>query len=142
MATRILVLTFLALMAFAAGGPVAAQDASPATSSDSTPTTADSKPQAPEAKPGDEPTSPTGPLPGHSYHGEVFDEGPRQQAYLMTGMPKIHFPVTTKSSEAQAFIEQGVGQLHRPPRSTRPVRWPTGAWPRPISTTAPAPRNS
>ena len=55
---------------------------------------------------------PAGPLPGHSHHGEVFDEGPRQQAYLMTGMPKIHFPVTTKSTEAQAFFEQGVGQLH------------------------------
>src|SRR4029079_2195463 len=41
-----------------------------------------------------------------------FDEGPRQKAYLMTGMPKIHFPVTTKSTEAQAFFEQGVGQLH------------------------------
>src|SRR5438874_8605341 len=34
-----------------------------------------------------------GPLPGHSHHGEVFDEGPRQKAYLMPGMPKIHFPV-------------------------------------------------
>lgn len=55
---------------------------------------------------------PAGPLPGHSHHGEVFDEGPRQKAYLMTGMPKIHFPVTTKSTEAQAFFEQGVGQLH------------------------------
>src|SRR4029079_14692074 len=57
-------------------------------------------------------TTTAGPLPGHSYHGEVFDEGPRQRAYLMTGMPKIHFPTTTKSPEAQKFFEQGVGQLH------------------------------
>ncbi len=50
--------------------------------------------------------------PGHSLHGEVFDEGPRQKAYLMKGMPKIDFPITTKLSEAQAFFNQGVGQLH------------------------------
>jgi peroxiredoxin len=68
------------------------------------------KPDAKE-KPAEESTN-TGPLPGHSYHGEVFDEGPRQKAYLMPGMPKINFPATTKSPEAQAFINQGVGQLH------------------------------
>ena len=50
--------------------------------------------------------------PGHSQHGEAFDEGPRQKARLMPGMPKIDFPVTTKSREAQAFFNQGVGQLH------------------------------
>ena len=33
-------------------------------------------------------------------------------AYLMGGTGNIHFPVTTDSKEAQAFIEQGVGQLH------------------------------
>jgi peroxiredoxin len=52
------------------------------------------------------------PAPGHSLHAEVFNEGPRQKAYLMPGMPKIDFPATTKSIEAQAFINQGVGQLH------------------------------
>lgn len=57
-------------------------------------------------------TTAAGPLPGHSYHGEVFDEGPRQKAYLMPGMPKIRFPVTTKSPEAALFFEQGIGQLH------------------------------
>jgi peroxiredoxin len=71
----------------------------------STPTaTADSKPKDPPAV--------TGPLPGHSFHAEVFNEGPRQRAYLMPGMPRIHFPVTTKVPEAQSFINQGVGQLH------------------------------
>jgi peroxiredoxin len=63
------------------------------------------------AKPADTRT-PAGPLPGQSHHGEVFNEGPRQRAYLMAGMPKINFPVTTKVPEAQAFINQGVGQIH------------------------------
>jgi peroxiredoxin len=49
---------------------------------------------------------------GHSLHGEAFNEGPRQKAYLMDGMPKIDFPITTKSEEAQAFFNQGIGQLH------------------------------
>jgi peroxiredoxin len=53
-----------------------------------------------------------GPLPGHSAHGEAFDEGPRQAAYLMGGTGKVTFPITTKVPEAQAFFEQGVGQLH------------------------------
>lgn len=50
--------------------------------------------------------------PGHSYHGEVFNEGPRQKAYLMGKTGNVHFPITTKSKEAQAFFDQGVGQLH------------------------------
>ena len=66
----------------------------------------------PEEKPAEAAATPAGPLPGHSYHGEVFNEGPRQKAYLMAGMPKITFPVTTKSPEAQQFIEQGIGQIH------------------------------
>jgi tetratricopeptide (TPR) repeat protein len=51
-------------------------------------------------------------LAGHSYHGEAFNDGPRQKAYLMEGTGRIDFPVTTKSEEAQRFINQGVGQLH------------------------------
>src|SRR5437773_1715072 len=49
---------------------------------------------------------------GHSAHGEAFNEGPRQAAYLMDGMPDISFPVTTSSPEAQKFFNQGIGQLH------------------------------
>lgn len=49
---------------------------------------------------------------GHSAHGEAFNEGPRQAAYLMDGMPDIDFPITTSSPEAQKFFNQGVGQLH------------------------------
>ena len=51
-------------------------------------------------------------LAGHSAHGEAFDEGPRQRAYLMKGMPKVNFPVTTKKPKCQAFFNQGLGQLH------------------------------
>ena len=49
---------------------------------------------------------------GHSYHGEVFNVGPRQQATLMGGTGHVDFPVTTDSEEAQKFIEQGLGQFY------------------------------
>jgi peroxiredoxin len=55
---------------------------------------------------------PAAPLAGHSTHGEAFNEGPRQKAYLMGTTGKIRFAVTTRSPEAQSFIEQGIGQLH------------------------------
>src|SRR5262249_11431137 len=70
---------------------------------------------------GDEPSKPTAsasatnpavPAAGHSIHGEAFNDGPRQKAYLMAGQGKIDFPVTTGQPEAQKFINQGVGQLH------------------------------
>src|SRR5205807_1885125 len=51
-------------------------------------------------------------VPGHSMHGESFNEGPRQQAYLMGGTGNVHLPVTTQSADAQLFFDQGVGQLH------------------------------
>lgn len=93
-----------ALIALGAIAPLAGQEApedKPA-----------AKAPADEQKPAQTSTTPSRPLPGHSSHGEVFNEGPRQKAYLMTGMPKIHFPITTKSPEAQAFFEQGMGQIH------------------------------
>jgi peroxiredoxin len=52
------------------------------------------------------------PLPGHSVHGEAFDEGPRQAAVLMKGCGEVRLAVSTKSAEAQKFFNQGVGQLH------------------------------
>ena len=51
-------------------------------------------------------------LEGHSIHGEAFNAGPRQAAYLMKETGRVKFPVTTKNPEAQKFINQGVGQLH------------------------------
>ena len=49
---------------------------------------------------------------GHSSHGEVFNEGPRQKAYLMGGTGRVNFSVTTAEPLAQQFFNQGVGQLH------------------------------
>jgi peroxiredoxin len=51
-------------------------------------------------------------LPGHSKHGEIFDTGLRQSAYLMGGTGNVRFPITHKVDKAQKFFEQGVGQLH------------------------------
>ena len=55
-------------------------------------------------------------LAGHSYHGEAFNEGPRQQAYLMGGTGNCSFPVSvfdeSVRGEVQAFVNQGIGQLH------------------------------
>ncbi|MFO1486017.1 MAG: redoxin domain-containing protein [Verrucomicrobiaceae bacterium] len=53
------------------------------------------------------------PLPGHSAHGEAFNEGPRQAAVLVPGCgDAVKFPISTKKSEAQQFFTQGIGQLH------------------------------
>jgi peroxiredoxin len=52
-----------------------------------------------------------GVLAGHSFHGEAFNEGPRQKAYLMEGTGKVEFDVTTKSPAAADFVRQGMGQL-------------------------------
>jgi peroxiredoxin len=51
-------------------------------------------------------------LPGHSQHGEAFDSGPRQDAYLMGGTGKVHFAVSSKVPLVQDYIDQGIGQLH------------------------------
>lgn len=59
-----------------------------------------------------EETEPDAVAAGHSYHGEAFDEGPRQAARLMEGLAEIHFPTSAKHERTQAFIDQGVAQLH------------------------------
>lgn len=51
-------------------------------------------------------------LAGHSFHGEAFNEGPRQKAYLMGGTGNVSLNVSTDNSTAQQFFNQGVGQLH------------------------------
>lgn len=50
--------------------------------------------------------------PGHSVHAHSFNEGPRQAAYLMSGMSNCRFPISTKNPMAQRFMDQGVAQLH------------------------------
>lgn len=49
---------------------------------------------------------------GHSYHGEAFNEGPRQAAEIIPGMAPIDFPTSAKNEATQKFIEQGISQLH------------------------------
>jgi hypothetical protein len=44
-------------------------------------------------------TEPTDIPPGHSSHGDAFDEGPRTAAYLMGNTGKVHFPVSTLLSK-------------------------------------------
>ncbi|HEY1598467.1 MAG TPA: redoxin domain-containing protein [Pirellulales bacterium] len=53
-----------------------------------------------------------GPLPGHSTHGEAFDDGPRQAAYQMGGTGRVHLPITSAVAGVQQLFDQGVGQLH------------------------------
>ena len=85
------------------------EDSKPAEKSGDKPA-AEAKPaEIPGEKPAEKPPEK---LAGHSFHAEVFNEGPRQKANLMAGMPRIHFPVTSKSSEAQQFFLQGLGQVH------------------------------
>jgi peroxiredoxin len=50
--------------------------------------------------------------PGHSFHAEAFNEGPRQAAYLMQGMGNVHWKISTESPMAQRFFDQGISQLH------------------------------
>ena len=50
--------------------------------------------------------------PGHSSHGEAFDEGPRRAAYLMGTTGNVSFAITSKHAQSQAFFNQGLGQLH------------------------------
>lgn len=64
---------------------------------------------APDSKAAD---TPAALLPGHSLHGEVFNDGPRQKAHLMGGTGNVHIQITTKDPTAQQFFDQGLGQLH------------------------------
>lgn len=52
------------------------------------------------------------PAPGHSGMLEAFNEGPRQAAYLMGGTGAIHFTITSRKPDVQAYVEQGIGQVH------------------------------
>ena len=51
-------------------------------------------------------------LAGHSYHGEAFNEGPRQRPYLMGGLGRSRFEISTADEAAQRFFDQGIDQLH------------------------------
>ncbi len=51
-------------------------------------------------------------LAGHSYHGEAFNEGPRQKPYLMPGLGQSQFKISTSDETAQSYFNQGIDQLH------------------------------
>src|SRR5687768_9269426 len=70
------------------------------------------KPDAAPAVAAAETSNPNCPLPRHSYHGEIFDEGPRQKATLLGTSGTVSFPATSKVADVQAFMNQGVAQLH------------------------------
>lgn len=59
-----------------------------------------------------QPSQDQAPHKGHSDHGAVFNEGPRQAAVLIPGCGEVHLPIGTEVEAAQAFFDQGVGQLH------------------------------
>jgi peroxiredoxin len=90
----------LALLIFSANR-LAAQDDKPVAA-------AENKPEEKAA----EADQPAALKAGHSTHGEVFNEGPRQAAYLMGGTGKVTFKITTDKPEVQQFFEQGVGQYY------------------------------
>ena len=113
--------------------PAPAKPAAPATKAPTTPPaatppaatkptlTSPSAPKPDSTKPAATPAESTppsaenaapGPLPGHSAHGEAFDDGPRQAAVLMPGTGNVVFPVSSKKPLVQEFINQGVGQIH------------------------------
>ena len=52
------------------------------------------------------------PSPGHSMHGEAFDEGPRRAATLLGTTGRVTFPISTAQPKVQQFFNQGMGQLH------------------------------
>jgi peroxiredoxin len=87
---------FIAALAIAAGTTFAAQ-----APDQQAPTDAASPPSAN-----------SGVAPGHSMHGEAFDDGPRQAAYLIGGTGKVSFPISTTNALVQRFFDQGLGQLH------------------------------
>lgn len=66
--------------------------------------------RAEEAKPNPS-VAPDAP-PGHSIHGDSFNEGPRRRIPLTPGCGNVSFPVSTASKEAQDWFNQGVAQLH------------------------------
>ncbi|HTN73841.1 MAG TPA: redoxin domain-containing protein [Pirellulaceae bacterium] len=73
--------------------------------------------ETPENKAAPAPAAPMPPAapeikPGHSAHGEVFDEGPRQAAYVMGNTGKVRFKITTDKPEVQQFFDQGLGQYY------------------------------
>jgi peroxiredoxin len=120
----IVLLAAIALVGLAATAGVAQLPAENAAAPVAAGTTATIATAAPASAPSAAPAGPAaflaaaakakqeGPLPGHSTHGEAFDDGPRQAAYLMGGTGRVHLPITSAVPGVQPLFDQGVGQLH------------------------------
>ena len=65
-----------------------------------------------DAEPADDANPDSLPAAGHSFHGEAFDEGPRQAATLMPGMSNVVFASSAQPESTQSFVNQGVALLH------------------------------
>jgi peroxiredoxin len=49
---------------------------------------------------------------GRSHHGSHYDEGPRGKPWVMEGIGKTHFPITSSNPEVQKWFDQGHTLLH------------------------------
>jgi peroxiredoxin len=49
---------------------------------------------------------------GHSHRGDAFDTGPREKPWVIEGIGKSHFPITTSNPEVQKWFDQGHTLLH------------------------------
>ena len=49
---------------------------------------------------------------GHSRHGDAFDIGPRQKPWVIEGIGRTHFSITTRNPEVQRWFDQGHTLLH------------------------------
>src|SRR5262245_24886676 len=49
---------------------------------------------------------------GHSRHGDAYNSGPREKPWVMEGIGKVHFPITTSNPEVQMWFDQGMALLH------------------------------
>ena len=54
----------------------------------------------------------TEPAWGHSHLGPAYDQGPRSKPWIMEGIGKTHFPVTSTHPEVQTWFDQGHTLLH------------------------------
>jgi peroxiredoxin len=68
--------------------------------------------RAEDALPKPDPSFAADAPPGHSVHGDSFDEGPRRRLPLLPGCGNVSFPVTSSHPEVAAYFNQGVAQLH------------------------------
>ncbi len=49
---------------------------------------------------------------GHSHIGPAWDEGPRQKPWVIDGIGRAEFPITTSNAEVQKWFNQGNALLH------------------------------